>query len=207
MLFADCGNPTSKLLEMWRLLASFACLAATATALRPIVTLWTPNHRQLNRIISRRTRCCVSHDGYSQAQPDEYQYHTQQDQNDYTQQGQYGYSQHDQYGHMPQGQYGHTQDDGPNGPVEWWFLGLDNQQNGPVTAEQMSRLYDNGLVGPNTYIWSPQKSSEWLPVSQSAIRYKHGRYDPRSTTQTYEQWLEATGSPKGWPQRPPVPAG
>lgn len=125
---------------------------------------------------------------YSQ-QPGEYEYTQQQE-------DPYGYT----HEGMQQDHYGSTQKDEPMGPVEWYFMDNDNQQNGPVTAEQMSRLYDDGRVGPDTYIWSPQKQPEWLTLGESGIRYKHGCYDPRSTTQTYEQWLAATGSPRGWIQ-------
>ena len=163
----------------------FACLAATTSALMPTSTsaLHPPNHHP-------RTRKCVSQYGSRQDQ-----YHAQhQDHyhNEYTEQDQHGYTQ--------QNQYGYTQRNTPVGPVEWFFMDLNNQQNGPVNAEQMSRLYDNGHVGPDTYVWSPQKQPEWIPLSHSAMRYKHGRYDPRSTTQTYEQWLAATGSLGGWAQ-------
>ena len=166
--------------------ALLAMLTAAIIALHP-----TPPSALLRPVHHQRTRNAILQDRYGQ---DEYyapdQLYTQAEEHDYQ----------DEYRQQGQDdQYGYVRDQ-PITPVEWYFVGLDGQQKGPVTAEQMSRLYDSGQVGPDTYIYSPQKQPEWLPVSQSTIRYKHGRYDPRSTTQTYEQWLEASMPPRGWPQ-------
>lgn len=49
-------------------------------------------------------------------------------------------------------------------PLQWWYMGVDNSQRGPVSAEQLSRLYDNGVVHSNTYLWSKGVSTCTLPA-------------------------------------------
>eukprot|EP00326_Haptolina_ericina_P009496 CAMPEP_0181226036 /NCGR_PEP_ID=MMETSP1096-20121128/32038_1 /TAXON_ID=156174 ORGANISM="Chrysochromulina ericina, Strain CCMP281" /NCGR_SAMPLE_ID=MMETSP1096 /ASSEMBLY_ACC=CAM_ASM_000453 /LENGTH=139 /DNA_ID=CAMNT_0023319343 /DNA_START=71 /DNA_END=490 /DNA_ORIENTATION=- len=78
----------------------------------------------------------------------------------------------DQYGYGEQEYADPVQKQVPTALVEWWYVGLDNQEYGPVNSEELSRLYDTGQVDVESYVASPQMTnSDWLPLDQSGLQY------------------------------------
>jgi len=54
---------------------------------------------------------------------------------------------------------------------EWWlYFGRDNQQNGPVTAEELSRLYDRGTIHDRSYVWKDGMDG-WRELSMAPLEY------------------------------------
>ena len=63
--------------------------------------------------------------------------------------------------------------DGPEAEGEdaWFYFSSENQQCGPVSSYQLSRLYDQDEVSDRTYIWSPLVGGAWTPVEESTLVY------------------------------------
>jgi hypothetical protein len=57
------------------------------------------------------------------------------------------------------------------GATSWWYIGQEDQQHGPVSSEQLSRLFDSGHVKVLTYVWSQHLGSEWQPLKHSGFEY------------------------------------
>ena len=53
----------------------------------------------------------------------------------------------------------------------------DNEQRGPVRAEELSRLYDAAAVHDLTYVWHDGLSS-WTVLHQSTLEYVAPQYAP-----------------------------
>lgn len=62
-------------------------------------------------------------------------------------------------------------DEAAEGDEEWWlYFGRDNQQNGPVTAEELSRLYDRGTIHDRSYVWKDGMDG-WMELSLAPLEY------------------------------------
>jgi len=84
--------------------------------------------------------------------------------------------------------------------VKWWFIGYDDVKRGPVTAEEISRLYDSGQVQAMTYVWSGcNEGGGWLPLKDSSLQYVPAQ--PAEKTD-----LGGGGAPSPPPAPAPAPA-
>ena len=62
--------------------------------------------------------------------------------------------------------------DAAEGDEGWWlYFGRDNQQNGPVTAEELSRLYDDGTIHDKSYVWKDGMDDGWMELSLAQLEY------------------------------------
>jgi uncharacterized RDD family membrane protein YckC len=48
-----------------------------------------------------------------------------------------------------------------------WFYAIDQQQLGPITQEEFSRLLSDGIIKPETLVWR-EGLANWLPYSEYA---------------------------------------
>jgi len=48
-----------------------------------------------------------------------------------------------------------------------WFYAIDQQQLGPITQEEFSRLLSDGVIKPETMVWR-EGMANWLPYSEYA---------------------------------------
>ena len=53
---------------------------------------------------------------------------------------------------------------------KWYYIGYDDAQHGPFSAEEMSRLYDVGHVQAMSYVWTGG-SGGWMPLKDSSLQY------------------------------------
>eukprot|EP00316_Scyphosphaera_apsteinii_P017818 CAMPEP_0119311142 /NCGR_PEP_ID=MMETSP1333-20130426/21899_1 /TAXON_ID=418940 /ORGANISM="Scyphosphaera apsteinii, Strain RCC1455" /LENGTH=192 /DNA_ID=CAMNT_0007315461 /DNA_START=109 /DNA_END=684 /DNA_ORIENTATION=- len=53
---------------------------------------------------------------------------------------------------------------------EWYYYGADNQRYGPVSAEAISRLYDNRVVHDHSYVWTDSMEG-WSVLVGSPLVY------------------------------------
>ena len=69
--------------------------------------------------------------------------------------------------------------------IEWYFMDMDNKEQGPITSEEISRLYDRGEVHNNTYVWCGAMAS-WDMLSNAPLVYvpaPHHAAPPPPTSQ------------------------
>ena len=83
--------------------------------------------------------------------------------------------------------------------TEWWYMGRDNSQNGPVDSNELLQLLDGGHVHEHTYVWAG--SGEWTPLSKTALFAARGvsevSINEASSASGGERSL-----PPGWVQTP-----
>jgi opacity protein-like surface antigen len=48
-----------------------------------------------------------------------------------------------------------------------WYVVIDGQQVGPLTASAVERRMDDGSVSPDTFVWR-EGMKDWTPVAQTA---------------------------------------
>src|SRR5947209_5030384 len=48
-----------------------------------------------------------------------------------------------------------------------WFYAIDQQQLGPITQEEFSRLLSDGVIKPDTLVWRVGMAN-WMPYSEYA---------------------------------------
>lgn len=56
--------------------------------------------------------------------------------------------------------------------IDWYYLDQNRQQVGPVSGSRLQELQDQGIIGPNTYLWkegmeSWQKMAGYLADTQA----------------------------------------
>ena len=67
--------------------------------------------------------------------------------------------------------------DAAEGDEGWWlYFGRDNQQNGPVTAEELSRLYDDGTIHDKSYVWKDGMDDGWMELSLAQLEYMPAQF-------------------------------
>ena len=60
---------------------------------------------------------------------------------------------------------------------EWWlYFGRDNQQNGPLTAEELSRLYDGSTIHDKSYVWKDGMNDGWMELSLAQLEYMPAQF-------------------------------
>ena len=48
---------------------------------------------------------------------------------------------------------------------KYWYYVKEDKQEGPVPESKMQEMFDTGLLGPETLVWS-QFMTEWTPASK-----------------------------------------
>ncbi|KAL1526328.1 hypothetical protein AB1Y20_015042 [Prymnesium parvum] len=66
-------------------------------------------------------------------------------------------------------------------PTSWYYFNRNNQQQGPVTANALCRLYDNGTIHDHTYVWSAGIMSDWKELYQAPLVYEPVAFDDRTS--------------------------
>ena len=53
----------------------------------------------------------------------------------------------------------------PAGAVEWFYFDCENRLTGPVPQDEIDRLYADGAIHLQTFVWSPQREGNWAALS------------------------------------------
>ena len=53
-------------------------------------------------------------------------------------------------------------------PIEWFYMDLDNEQQGPTDESGLLRLYDLGNIHDFTFVWNETMAS-WEAIRDSGI--------------------------------------